>query len=145
DRDGNLWIGAYGGLVRYRQGIFATFTTKDGLPDDDVTALFEDREGTLWVGTRSGGVAQFTDRTVDTRAGPPSLRGERVESLAEDATGTFWFATRNGLTRWRAGAERTFHRDDGLPSNFVTAVLPDGDGLWVGTDRGVVRLRGDQL
>ena len=141
DRDGNLWIGAYGGLVRYRDGAFATFTTRDGLPDDDVTTLFEDREGSLWVGTRSGGLAQFTDRTLDTRAGPPSLRGERVESLAEDAAGTWWFGSHRGLIRWRAGEERTFDHRDGLPGHTVTVVLPDAAGLWLGTDRGLVRFR----
>ena len=141
DRDGNLWIGAYGGLVRFRDGVFATFTSKDGLPDDDVTVVFEDREGSLWVGTRSGGVGQFTDRTLDTRAGPPSLRGERIETVAEGPAGTFWLGSHQGLTRWRAGEERTFHRADGLPSNYVTAVLPDGGGLWVGTDHGLARLQ----
>jgi len=142
DRDGNLWIGAFGGLVRFREGTFTTFTARDGLPDDDVTALFEDREGSLWVGTRNGGLAQFTDRTLDTRAGPPSLRGERVETLAEGAPDTFWFGGHGGVTRWRGGEERTFRRDDGLPGNNVTALLPEAsEGLWVGTDRGLARLR----
>ena len=144
DRDGNLWIGAYGGLVRFHGGKFDTFGMREGLPDDDVTALFEDREGGLWVGTRSGGLAQFTDRTLDTRAGPLSLRGERVDTVAEDAAGTFWFGSRGGLTRWRAGQERTFRTADGLPADFVTAVLPGPDGgVWVGTDRGLCRLRGE--
>jgi signal transduction histidine kinase/ligand-binding sensor domain-containing protein len=142
DRDGNLWIGGYGGLVRFREGTFTTFTVQDGLPDDDVTALFEDREGSLWVGTRTGGLAQFSDRTVNTRAGPPSLRGERVETLAEGPPDTFWFGSHRGVTRWRAGEERTFDRGDGLPSNNVSAVLPEASGgLWVGTDRGLARLR----
>ena len=35
------------------------FTRRDGLPDDDVTALLDDREGGLWVGTRSGALEDF--------------------------------------------------------------------------------------
>ena len=34
--------------------------------------------------------------------------------------------------------------DDGLPSNKVTTVLADGDDLWVGTNRGLARRRGDK-
>jgi ligand-binding sensor domain-containing protein/signal transduction histidine kinase len=146
DRDGNVWIGGPRGLSRFRDGKFADFTTADGLPDDEVTALFEDREGSLWVGTRAGGLAQFTDRTLDTRAGPPALRGERIETVAEDAGGTLWVGSHAGLSRWRAGQERRFGVADGLPSNTVNAVLPAPDGsLWVATDRGLVRLRGERI
>jgi signal transduction histidine kinase/ligand-binding sensor domain-containing protein len=146
DRDGNLWVGGAHGLSRFRDGRFVTFTTRDGLPEDEVTALFEDREGTLWVGTRGGGLAQFTDRTLDTHAGPPSLRGQRVETVAEDAAGTIWFGSHAGLTSWRGGVERTFTRADGLPSTYVTAVLPAADGvLWVGTDHGLARWRDDRV
>jgi ligand-binding sensor domain-containing protein len=72
DRDGNTWTASRKGLLRTgRDGATVTFTRDDGLPEDDVTALFEDREGSLWVGTRGGGLAQFTDRTLDARVGPP--------------------------------------------------------------------------
>ncbi len=141
DRDGNVWIGTQGGLVRFRDGRFATYTQRDGLPDDDVTALFEDREGSLWVGTRSGALAQFTDRTVTTRAGPPSLRNVSIESLTEDASGTLWLGTWLGLTRFKDGRERTFTRADGLSDEHVYAVQPGRDGeLWVATGKGIDRL-----
>jgi signal transduction histidine kinase len=60
--------------------------------------------------------------------------------VAEDATGTLWLGSHEGLTRWRAGEERTFGAGDGLPGTFVTAVLPDAAGVWVGTDHGLARL-----
>jgi signal transduction histidine kinase/ligand-binding sensor domain-containing protein len=146
DRDGNVWLGGTHGLTRFRDGRFVTFTARDGLPDDEVTAIFEDREGSLWVGTRAGGLAQVTDRTLDTGAGPPSLRAERVETVAEDPAGTLWFGSRRGLTSWRGGQERTFTPTEGLPSHYVTALLPIGPGaLWVGTERGLCRLRDGHL
>jgi ligand-binding sensor domain-containing protein len=38
DREGNLWIGYYSdGLARFRQGLFVTYTTRNGLGDDQVT------------------------------------------------------------------------------------------------------------
>jgi ligand-binding sensor domain-containing protein/signal transduction histidine kinase len=146
DRDGNVWIGSEVGLTRVQRAAegtrLRTFTRADGLPDDDVTALHEDREGSLWVGTGSGGLAQFTDRTLATNAGPPSLREEPIESVCEDGAGVMWFGTRLGLTRWRDGIEHTFTTADGLPDRQVYATYPGRHGeLWVGTAAGLLRWR----
>ena len=43
-----------------------TFTTKDGLADDRVTAIAQDREGHLWFGT-SGGASRYDGQTVNIR------------------------------------------------------------------------------
>jgi signal transduction histidine kinase/ligand-binding sensor domain-containing protein len=144
DRDGNVWVNGQVGLTRFRplgkEPRFVTFTRQDGLPDDAVTALFEDREGSLWVGTRNGGLAQFTDRTLATNAGPPSLREESIESVCEDHAGVMWFGTRRGLTRWKDGIEHTFTTADGLPDPRVYATFPGNHGeLWVGSFGGLLR------
>jgi signal transduction histidine kinase len=147
DRDGNLWIGSRSGLFRYQTGTgFVRFSRQDGLPDDDVSALFEDREGSLWVGTRSGGLAQFSDRTVDRRTGPPGLRSQWISAVAEEDDGTLWAATQRGLTRWRDGQERTFTSADGLPGGDVLSVHPGRPGeLWVGTEQGLARRQGERF
>ena len=48
-KDGSLWIGTLGGLTRYRNGKFTTFTKKDGLDDTSVNSITEDRSGAIWV------------------------------------------------------------------------------------------------
>jgi ligand-binding sensor domain-containing protein/signal transduction histidine kinase len=145
DHDGNVWIGAREGLIRYQPRAaqarrFVRFTPADGLPDEDVSALFEDREGSLWVGTRAGGLAQFTDRTLDLQSGPASVREHWVSSVTEDQDGALWLGTGLGLTRWHNGEERTFTSADGLPSTDVLSVIPGRPGeLWVGTTKGLAR------
>src|SRR5271166_5645240 len=52
---GGLWIGTPArGLMHSYEGRTSLFTHKDGLSGDQVKALFEDREGTIWVGTNAG-------------------------------------------------------------------------------------------
>ena len=153
DRDGNVWIGSGTGLTRFRDGRWLTFTTRDGLPDDDVTALYEDREGSLWVGTRNGGVAQFTDRVVAATAGPRGLSiHRRVTSVAQDRTGTYWFGSPDGLVRWRGqlnqerNQDRVYTDRDGLPDRDVLAVMPGRTGeTWIGTSSGLARVRGNRV
>ena len=61
DQAGNLWIGSQnGGLTKYSQGSFTTYTTKDGLPDDNVFNLLADKRGNLWISTPKG-LVRLTD------------------------------------------------------------------------------------
>jgi ligand-binding sensor domain-containing protein/signal transduction histidine kinase len=57
DSKGNLWLATTsGGLCRfdYSTGKFATYTDKDGLPDNTVFSILEDEKNHLWLGTRNG-------------------------------------------------------------------------------------------
>jgi ligand-binding sensor domain-containing protein len=51
DHAGNLWIGTKdGGLSRLRDGLFTTYSSRDGLANGQIISLYEDRAGTLWIG-----------------------------------------------------------------------------------------------
>src|SRR5262249_16183886 len=66
DRDGGLWIGTYGqGLIHLHQGKTDIYTQLDGLSADVLLAIFEDREGSIWVATTNG-LDRFHDVSVST-------------------------------------------------------------------------------
>lgn len=50
----DIWIGGNGCLARLRNGVISTITTKNGLPDDDVFSIVEDKHGRLWMGCNIG-------------------------------------------------------------------------------------------
>jgi ligand-binding sensor domain-containing protein len=55
DRKGNFWFASIGSGVYYYNGkSFLNFTTKDGLSNDSVTNIYEDKTGTIWFGTGNG-------------------------------------------------------------------------------------------
>src|SRR5437899_9870410 len=45
--EGSLWIGTANGLTRYQNKRFTTYTIKDGLPDNAITAVCWDHSGTV--------------------------------------------------------------------------------------------------
>ena len=61
DRAGYLWIGTYGGLVRYDGHNFRSHASHatDGPPSDRIIALLEDPQGRLWIATENAGVGRL--------------------------------------------------------------------------------------
>jgi ligand-binding sensor domain-containing protein/signal transduction histidine kinase len=142
DRHGALWIGTeHGGLTRYVNGQFTSFTTRDGLPGNGVFHIQGDRQGRLWLAVNDGLAwyqnGKFTAFT--TRDGLPSAG---VSTIVEDRDGVIWFGSRGGVTRYRDGAFTTIDTAAGLPSNYVIDVREAADGgLWVATRSGLARVR----
>ena len=100
DRAGYIWFSTSGeGVYRYDGKLFTNFTTKDGLSDNDVCAIIEDKTGNILFGTKSGickydGIS-FSKYTKD------GLICNSVFSVLEDKNGNLWFGTRGfGLSRY---------------------------------------------
>ncbi len=49
DKEGFMWIATETGLSRFDGTHFRTFTTADGLPDNDIMSVFEDSKGRIWI------------------------------------------------------------------------------------------------
>lgn len=55
DREGGLWAATWGaGAVRYFQGHFTSYTTRDGLLNNSVVRIDEDDRGRIWIFTYPG-------------------------------------------------------------------------------------------
>jgi diguanylate cyclase (GGDEF)-like protein/PAS domain S-box-containing protein len=159
DRQGFMWFGTQGGVVRhdgYRATVYrADAADPDALVDNWVAALLEDRQGRLWVGTR-GGLQRF-DATRAAFVGVrlagagamPSVRALLGAPPGVDRD-DLWIGTTSGLFRLqpRSGRIDAWHHDparaDTLPSDVVTSLAWDASGrLWVGTSAGLARLSAD--
>ncbi len=121
------------------------------LPDNWITALAPAGEGAVWAGTYDGGLARLdkTGRrsTLFREADGLPCGWVNFQALAlasaldRRAGGTLWIGSmEGGVVLRRAGAWQQIGAAQGLPSVDVTAVVPGGDGAWIGTRGGVVRL-----
>src|SRR2546425_1095697 len=82
------------------------YTTKDGLPFNDVRALLEDRAGRLWVGTTLG-LCQFLPESdsrrfavAHTYTTSNGLAHNWITSLLQAADGRLWVGSNGGLSEW---------------------------------------------
>jgi ligand-binding sensor domain-containing protein/signal transduction histidine kinase len=139
-RDGALWMGTEGGgLARYRQGQFRSWTTRDGLSNDFVRALAEDPRGNIWVGTDNGLLRLEGNRFVriDGVGNVPALA---VHAIYRDRSDNLWVGGSKLISL--NGGTVTEYTMRGEPSqNRVKSILQTADGtIWVGTVSGLNRL-----
>jgi ligand-binding sensor domain-containing protein/signal transduction histidine kinase len=148
DNTGSLLVGTGGGLCRFRQGRCVVYGAPvQALTHNSVTALYEDRQRNLWIGTGGNGLfllrdGRFTQYTM--RDGLPS---DTVLAFYEDPEGDIWAGTVDGgLVQLRQGRFSAYTIEDGLPHNFATAVFEDSQGsLWIGTNGGIGRLKDGKI
>ena len=146
DREGNMLLATSDyGLIVFKGERFLNLLEQDGLLDQQVWAVMEDRNGRLWFGT-DGGVS-ILDPTVQGTGMIKTLqtvRTSRVRSIVEDALGTIWIGSEtNGLVHLDPNGFNPIPHPDLdvlIPRGKVTALAVGQPGeLWVGTVTGLRR------
>jgi signal transduction histidine kinase len=94
DRAGNVWLGTFGGgLVRFANGTWTTFTAQTGLPDNYVSAIRETRDGSLWMALEQvidDRTRALRDEVTERRRAEDQLRRAKDDAeLANRAKGEF--------------------------------------------------------
>jgi signal transduction histidine kinase len=155
-----LWIGTSdGGLAHLHDGRTDVFTQADGLSGDFISALFIDREGSVWVGT-DGGLDRFREFAVPTVSLSQGLSNASILSVLTDRDGSVWLSTRRGLNRWNSGRITIFgashapahgvksnDKQDGLLNgNYAGSLFQDSRGrIWASTLKEFGYLENDQF
>lgn len=165
DRKGNFWLASIGSGVYYYNGkSFRNFTTKDGLANDRVTNIYEDKIGNIWFGTESG-ASRYDGKSFQNfkiKEAPPVTQADSihisvyqhrlpevhwmhndVNSIIEDKTGKLWFGTRGYACVYDGKTFTTITNKDGKPFANVRSIIKDKKGnIWLGGYDGLWRYDG---
>lgn len=151
DSAGTVWVGTTGGLLRLdSHGSDVTLRRVDldmpATPNGRlVTSLAEDRDRSLWIGTRSAGLYhRWSDGRVVRYTELEHLPGNRVDALLVDRSGDVWAGTQRGLAQLvsteghQTIIARTLARSAGLADDWIGTLLQARDGtIWVAAGRGL--------
>lgn len=157
DRDGDLWMGNPDGLhkydkntgevIHYDPAIYSRFRSSNILNKGDrsITAIYEDRGGRLWIGTK------WTLNILDKSSGKVAFASRLIQSIHfkfiyEDRSETIWVGTTMGLIEYKPHSGIVqYHLSDAnspntLSNKDINAIFEDHSGnIWVGTAGGLNR------
>jgi len=146
-----LLAGALGGAnaASPRNLRFERLSIEDGLTQESVLTILQDRQGFMWFGTQAGLNRYDGYRLTVYRNDPhdpASLPDGFVNASFEDAEGRLWFGTKGGLARFDPGSGKFVRYSLLEPgavqeaNRSVNAIAADRQGiLWVGTSDGLKR------
>ena len=136
DRHGVVWVGTLGsGVARYEDGELTTLRKTDGLVSDAITSLYEDTEGSLWVGTQNG-LSQITDVKFPIYSAREGLPSSSVVSVSSKRTGGLWITTEKGLTSFDGRKVTDFANNAALSQQWFKRVFEASNGdLYLTDDR----------
>jgi signal transduction histidine kinase/ligand-binding sensor domain-containing protein/DNA-binding response OmpR family regulator len=154
---GDIWIATSHGINRLKPATgkftyyFADPKSEGHLSDNWVRALYEDSNGTMWVGTHQGGLLRFDSRTetfssISTKDG---LSSNQVVSITGDSRGNLWMGTGHGISRFNPANQtfRNFDARDGLPDDEfnIGSVYNRKDKIFFGSVNGAVAFHADDI
>jgi len=144
DYEGSVWVGTSdAGLCRVTRGVLTTRVPDIGGHKVNVTGLFEARDGAIWVASFGRGVGVLRGEQVDGfRAGGSDVL---TQGVIERSDGQMLVAGWAGLFEYRNGDLHPFARSRITQDHEVYLLHEDQGGwLWIGTQLGVFRTRGDE-
>ena len=144
DVDGNIFIGTYGGGVskylpqleanNYNGPVFQTISSRQGLSNDKVLSIIQDREKNIWIGTYLN-LNQYFDEQFEIYGSNEGLENSLVWSVIQDKNGIFWIGTEGGLILFDPGAASSsrFKKITGKPGEILntSSLYEDVNGnIW---------------
>ena len=140
-----LWLLVYttGAAQQYT---FRNYSVDEGLAQSQVYAMCEDNTGSMWFGTRGGGLSRFDGIDFKNYTVQEGLVSNYIRCLLKDAAGNLWIGTDNGLTIYTGEKFITYTEAKGLGDVEINDLVQDKAGrIWIATKKGIYRTEKDRI
>jgi len=158
DQYGFMWFGSREGLHRYDGYQLVSFhhsaNEKHSISSDIISRILIDKQKTMWVATRGGGINIYNDTTKNfqhiTTNTSLKLINNEVNALIEDSLGNIWIGTEKGITvifrnknfqdksKWQIkNITKQLGEPNSLANNSVESIIQINQSIWIGTSEGI--------
>lgn len=133
DSNGYIWIGSYGGVIKYDGATFERQDSSDGLTS--AKALYEDSNGRIWVGTNDNGIVVIEEDKRTQYTYKDGLPASTIRSIAEDENGSIYVGTTNGICYFDSDFNIYNIDDSQLLNKYISYLYADSQGRIIGNTR----------
>ena len=154
DREDNLWVATAGtGIYKINIGEngyeIENFTTEQGLLNNRITCLHQDKKGRIWYGTENYGIGFIANGQVskDNYTSERGLASNIIRCFTEDQSGNLWVGTAgSGISAIEIYKAHMPVRSYGLKDNLTSAniyllVCDEKNNLMAGSESGLDLIR----
>lgn len=124
--NGFIYIGSYGGLIRYDGVNFTRFDSSTGITS--VVSLYVDSKDRLWVGTNDRGLALYENNEFKFYDKKDGLTSLSIRSITEDGQGNIIVGTTAGMAYIDNHGKLKMMVNPTVDSRFLTSLTRDSNG-----------------
>ena len=118
DNKGNYWLGSHREGVCFFDGeSFEYFTTTEGLPDNQIRSIQEDKNGIIWFGTANG-VSSYDGKKITNHT--PAI-DDYLQNERQKADNSLWF---------NAGTKAGVYRNEGQVFKYLAFPIPKNENIY---------------
>ena len=150
DRKGVLWLATIDSGVYYYNGKslsagqagFQHFTTREGLANNEVICIYEDKAGIIWFGT-AGGVSRYDGKSFRNFIMKGEYRWDTfITTFMEDKTGKLWISARGDVYIYDGKTFTTLTNKDDRAYDVFSIIEDKKGNIWLGGWDGLRRYDG---
>jgi ligand-binding sensor domain-containing protein len=139
DNKGYILVATSTGLYRFDGIGFHKYAKGNNVPDN-VTAVFQTKDGRIWIGFADGKLGWLHQNKLSLQTPEEGFPAKAIKKIIQDSTGIVWIATAGeGIYYYTNNHFYNINTDDGLSDNYVYDIEASERNIIAGTDRGINR------
>ncbi|GAB4334009.1 MAG: hypothetical protein OHK0038_10630 [Flammeovirgaceae bacterium] len=141
DSDSSLWLGTEKhGIIQIQGDKASQFTTKDGLPSNEILSMGKGKDEELLIGTANGLCVR--NKNIFHVSNYQAMKGRKIYCMEVDNRHRYWFGTDEGAFLYVFSAFLKIDEKNGLAQNIFDLEIDNEGGVWFASDVGMFRLNG---
>lgn len=139
DNRDNIWLATLSSGIAQYNTVAKTFnwlTENEGLSNNHVQSIIQDKSGNYWFGTSGGGVCNYFGKQFTNYDKSSGLAGNFIYSVFRDSKQRLWVGTSDkGLSVFDSAKFFNYNLNNGFANVKVKAINEDNEGnIYIGTD-----------
>lgn len=144
-KDGYIWIGSYGGLIKYDGTTFRNYSLEGVIDSSSIRSLYEDSQGRLWIGTNDKGAIVKIDNDFIPISGPDNHSFLCIRDFVETSDGTIYAASSSGIAKLSDQVLTPIIDETITEQTVYTLGVDCYDRVWFSMDAGCGVLDNDKV